>query len=103
MKIAPAHKRLDLRGGTELDFYRTAKGLRDLGHEVHLFCAEFKIPAPEGTFAHKVPVVAWGGLRSKPLCRLGEARRSFAVMPEFWLLPETPRSWRKRSPLRCGI
>ena len=39
MKIALAHKRLDNRGGTEADFYRTATGLRDLGHEVHLFCA----------------------------------------------------------------
>jgi UDP-glucose:(heptosyl)LPS alpha-1,3-glucosyltransferase len=60
VKIALAHKRLDLRGGTERDFYRTAEGLRDLGHEVHLFCAEFKIPAPPGTFVHKVPVVPLG-------------------------------------------
>lgn len=60
MKIALAHKRLDLRGGTERDFYRTAEGLRDLGHEVHLFCTEFEIPAPQGTFAHKVPVVPLG-------------------------------------------
>lgn len=41
MKIALAHKRLDLAGGTERDFYRTAEGLRNLGHEVHLFCSEF--------------------------------------------------------------
>jgi len=60
VKIALAHKRLDLRGGTERDFYRTAEGLRDLGHEVHLFCTEFEIPAPQGTFAHKVPVVPLG-------------------------------------------
>ncbi len=78
MKIALAHKRLDLRGGTERDFYRTAEGLRDLGHEVHLFCAEFKIPAPEGTFAHKVPVVA-----------LGRTARlwSFAIMAPKVILP----------------
>ena len=54
MKIALAHKRLDLAGGTERDFYRTAEGLRDLGHEVHLFCGEFRVPAPEGTHAHAV-------------------------------------------------
>lgn len=60
MKIALAHKRLDLRGGTERDFLRTAEGLRDLGHEVHLFCGEFDIPAPPGTFAHKVPVLPLG-------------------------------------------
>ena len=36
MKIALAHKRLDFTGGTERDFYRTAEGLRNLGHEVHL-------------------------------------------------------------------
>ncbi|HEY3303572.1 MAG TPA: glycosyltransferase family 4 protein [Candidatus Binatia bacterium] len=60
MKIALAHKRLDLRGGTERDFFRTAEGLRDLGHEVHLFCGEFDIPAPPGTLAHKVPVLPLG-------------------------------------------
>ncbi len=36
MKIALAHKRLDLRGGTERVLYRTAEGLQDRGHEVHL-------------------------------------------------------------------
>jgi UDP-glucose:(heptosyl)LPS alpha-1,3-glucosyltransferase len=60
MKIALAHKRLDKRGGTELDLYRTAIGLRDLGHEVHLFCGEFSIAPPAGTFAHSVPVVPLG-------------------------------------------
>ncbi|MGH7769104.1 MAG: glycosyltransferase family 4 protein, partial [Candidatus Binatia bacterium] len=60
MKIALAHKRLDLRGGTERDFFRTAEGLRDLGHEVHLFCGEFEIPAPQGTFTHKVAVLPLG-------------------------------------------
>ena len=32
MKIALLHKRLDLKGGTEKDLYRTAEGLRDLGY-----------------------------------------------------------------------
>jgi UDP-glucose:(heptosyl)LPS alpha-1,3-glucosyltransferase len=60
VRIALAHKRLDLSGGTERDFFRTAEGLRDLGHEVHLFCGEFGIPAPRGTFAHRVPVLPLG-------------------------------------------
>ena len=60
MKIALAHKRLDRRGGTEADFYRTASGLRDLGHEVHLFCSEFAIDPPLGTHAHSIPVVPLG-------------------------------------------
>ena len=55
MRIALAHKRLDLGGGTERDFYCTAEGLRDLGHEVHLFCAEFLIPPPEGVQVHRLP------------------------------------------------
>ncbi len=54
MKIALAHKRLDLDGGTERDLYRTAEGLRDLGHEVHLFCGEFGVSPPEGTHAHRI-------------------------------------------------
>lgn len=60
MKIALAHKRLDLGGGTERDFYRTAEGLRDLGHEVHIFCGEFRIPPPKGIHAHKVPYLRLG-------------------------------------------
>ena len=60
MKIALAHKRLDLGGGTERDFYRTAEGLRDLGHEVHLFCGEFRISPPRETHAHRVPTLRLG-------------------------------------------
>jgi UDP-glucose:(heptosyl)LPS alpha-1,3-glucosyltransferase len=60
MKVALAHKRLDKSGGTELDLYRTAIGLRDLGHEVHLFCSEFPIDPPPGTCAHSIPVVPLG-------------------------------------------
>ena len=60
MKIALAHKRLDLAGGTERDFYLTAEGLRDLGHEVHLFCSEFGVSPPEGTLTHRVPSLALG-------------------------------------------
>ena len=60
MKIALVHKRLDLKGGTERDLYQTAKGLRNLGHEVHLFCSEFGIAAPEGTVGHVIPVFRLG-------------------------------------------
>lgn len=60
MKIGLAHKRLDLQGGTERDLYRTAEGLRDLGHEVHLFCQEYGIEPPRGTYAHTVRVLPLG-------------------------------------------
>ena len=60
MKIALAHKRLDLKGGTERDLFKTAEGLRDLGHEVHLFCSEYGVPAPIGVTAHRVPVLHFG-------------------------------------------
>ncbi|HXV83529.1 MAG TPA: glycosyltransferase family 4 protein [Candidatus Binatia bacterium] len=43
-----------------MDLYRTASGLRDLGHEVHLFCSEFAIDPPAGTHAHSIPVVPLG-------------------------------------------
>lgn len=60
MRVALAHKRLDKRGGTELDLYRTAIGLRELGHEVHLFCSEFAMDPPAGIHAHSVPIVPFG-------------------------------------------
>jgi len=60
MKIGLAHKRLDLRGGTERDLYKTAEGLRDLGHEVHLFCCEYEVEPPVGTFRHRIPVLPLG-------------------------------------------
>jgi UDP-glucose:(heptosyl)LPS alpha-1,3-glucosyltransferase len=60
VRIALAHKRLDLNGGTERDLYRTAEGLRDLGHEVHLFCSEFGVAPPPGTFSHRVPFLPFG-------------------------------------------
>jgi UDP-glucose:(heptosyl)LPS alpha-1,3-glucosyltransferase len=59
MKIALAHKRLELRGGTERVLYHTAEGLRDRGHEVHLFCQQFRIPPPSGVFGHRVPGLSW--------------------------------------------
>ncbi len=60
MRIGLANKRLDLGGGNERIFYHTAEGLRDLGHEVHLFCSDFRVPPPMGTLAHKVPSIHLG-------------------------------------------
>lgn len=60
MKIALVHKRLDLKGGTERDLHLTAEGLRDLGHEVHLFCSEFAAQVPASVIAHPVPVLPFG-------------------------------------------
>lgn len=60
LKIALVHKRLDLNGGTERDLFRTAEGLRDLGHDVHLFCSEYAVAPPKNTIAHRVPVIPFG-------------------------------------------
>jgi len=54
------HKRLDLKGGTERDLFQTAEGLRDLGHEVHLFCSEYGVAPPPGVTVHHVPVIPLG-------------------------------------------
>ena len=60
MKIALVHKRLDLNGGTERDLFRTAEGLRDLGHDVHLFCGEYRVAAPSGVVSHRIPALRLG-------------------------------------------
>jgi len=60
VKIGLAHKRLDRKGGTERDLFQTAEGLRDLGHEVHLFCSEYGVPPPAGVAAHRIPVIPLG-------------------------------------------
>lgn len=59
MKVALAHKRLDLRGGTERAFYQTAIQLRDRGHEVHLFCQKIDVNPPSGVVVHRVPGLSW--------------------------------------------
>jgi UDP-glucose:(heptosyl)LPS alpha-1,3-glucosyltransferase len=60
MKIALVHKRLDLNGGTERDLFQTAEGLRNLGHEVHLFCSEYGVDPPRGVVVHCVPIIPLG-------------------------------------------
>ncbi len=59
MKIGLVHKQFALKGGTEMVLYRTAEGLRDRGHEVHLFCGQYSIPPPPRTAAHSVPCIRW--------------------------------------------
>jgi len=59
MKIALAHKKLELRGGTERVFFQTAVGLRDRGHDVHLFCQKFCVAVPNGIASHRVPGLSW--------------------------------------------
>jgi UDP-glucose:(heptosyl)LPS alpha-1,3-glucosyltransferase len=60
MRIALVHKRLDLSGGTEKDLFQTAVGLRDLGHDVHLFCSEFTVEPPKNVTLHRVAVLPLG-------------------------------------------
>jgi UDP-glucose:(heptosyl)LPS alpha-1,3-glucosyltransferase len=60
VKIALVHKRLDRSGGTELDLFKTAEGLRDLGHDVHLFCGEMRVAAPPGVTAHCIAPIRLG-------------------------------------------
>ena len=60
MKIALVHKRLDLNGGTERDLFRTAEGLRDRGHDVHLFCGEFRVAVPLGVTPQRIPLLRLG-------------------------------------------
>jgi len=60
VKIALVHKRLDLNGGTERDLFTTAEGLRDLGHEVHLFCGEYRVAGPLGVTPHRIPAIPLG-------------------------------------------
>jgi UDP-glucose:(heptosyl)LPS alpha-1,3-glucosyltransferase len=60
LKVALIHKRLDVTGGTERDLYQTAQGLRDLGHQIHLFCSEFAVQIPDGVTAHRVPITPFG-------------------------------------------
>ena len=60
MKIGLAHRRLDLQGETERDLDRTAEGLMDRGHEIHLFCQEYRVEPPRGSYAHYVRVLPFG-------------------------------------------
>jgi UDP-glucose:(heptosyl)LPS alpha-1,3-glucosyltransferase len=124
--------RLNRRGGTEAVLYRTAEGLRDLGHEVHLFCGEYSIPPPQGTFAHRVPywplgravrlmsfaflaprairqfgcdlVVSFGRLSAQDIVRSGGGSHRVFLHRSLELAGPTKRLWYRLSPYhRCVI
>src|SRR5437870_13368888 len=54
MKIALAHKRLELRAGAERVLYLTAEGLRGRGPQVHLVRQAFRNPYPLGFYVNCV-------------------------------------------------
>jgi UDP-glucose:(heptosyl)LPS alpha-1,3-glucosyltransferase len=62
MRIAFLYRRLAREGGTEGDLYRTAAGLAERRHDVHLFCGDFRTPVPPGVTAHRVRVLRAGRL-----------------------------------------
>ena len=99
MKVALVHKRLDLKGGTEKDLFQTAEGLRDLGHEVHLFCSEYGVAPPRDVIAHRVRVIPLGRtLRLWSFACFGQSAIDKAgcdVVVGFG------RTWRQDA-LRCG-
>jgi UDP-glucose:(heptosyl)LPS alpha-1,3-glucosyltransferase len=128
MKIGLSHKRLDLQGGTEKDFHRTAEGLRDLGHDVHLFCQEarvrlrfhrlpspplgrtvkllsFALAAPRAVAAHRCDVtVGFGRAADHDIVRSGGGthRVFLAKMGESEGLAR--RAWHRISPYhRCAL
>jgi len=62
MRLAFVYRRLAREGGTEGDLYRTVGGLAERGHEVHLFCSDFRAPVPPRVTAHRIPVFRAGRL-----------------------------------------
>jgi UDP-glucose:(heptosyl)LPS alpha-1,3-glucosyltransferase len=60
MRLAFLYRRLAREGGTEADLYRTTGGLADRGHDVHLFCGDFRTPPPPGVHTHRVPLLRAG-------------------------------------------
>ena len=99
MKIALVHKRLDLKGGTERDLFQTAEGLRDLGHEIHLFCSEYGVPPPRDVIAHHVPVIPLG--RTLRLWSFAWFGQSAIDKTDCDVVVGFGRLWRQDA-LRCG-
>lgn len=99
MKIALVHKRLDLKGGTERDLFQTAEGLRDLGHEVHLFCSEYGVAPPRDVVAHHVPVIPLG--RTFRLWSFAWFGQSAINKTDCDVVVGFGRIWRQDA-LRCG-
>ncbi|MGH7855417.1 MAG: glycosyltransferase family 4 protein [Candidatus Binatia bacterium] len=99
MKIALVHKRLDLKGGTERDLFQTAEGLRDLGHEVHLFCSEYGVKPPRDVVAHPVLVMPLG--RTLRLWSFAWFAQSAINKADCDVVVGFGRLWRQDA-LRCG-
>ena len=70
MRLAFLHRRLGREGGTEADLYRTVSGLAERGHDVHLFCADVRAPAPPGVNVHRLRVVRAGAVEEVPAAQL---------------------------------
>jgi UDP-glucose:(heptosyl)LPS alpha-1,3-glucosyltransferase len=60
MNIAFLHRRYDRTGGTERDLYELVGRMLQFGHEVHLYCGEYRIPVQEGAIVHRVPYLKTG-------------------------------------------
>jgi UDP-glucose:(heptosyl)LPS alpha-1,3-glucosyltransferase len=60
MNIAFLHRRYDRTGGTERDLYELVGQVLQFGHEVHLYCGEYRVPPQEGAVAHRVPYLRAG-------------------------------------------
>ena len=99
MKIALIHKRLDLKGGTERDLYQTAEGLRDLGHEIHLFCSEYGVQPPRDVVAHRIPVIPLG--RTFRLWSFAWFGQAALQKLDLDIVVGFGRLWRQDA-LRCG-
>jgi UDP-glucose:(heptosyl)LPS alpha-1,3-glucosyltransferase len=62
MNIAFLHKRYDCAGGTEKDLHELVGQLLQFGHEVHLYCGQFRVQPPAGAVAHRVPCLRTGAI-----------------------------------------
>lgn len=61
MKIALIRYRYTPFGGAERYMARLIEGLRDTGHEIHIFAAEWKVEAETDVTFHRVPVITLAG------------------------------------------
>jgi len=61
MNLAFVHRRFDNMGGTERDLLGLTRQLAGFGHEVHLYCGEFRVTPDPNLHVHKVPYLRLGG------------------------------------------
>jgi len=60
MNIAFLNRRYDNIGGTERDLYELAGWFLRFGHQVHLYCGEFRVSPQDGAVPHRVPFLRLG-------------------------------------------